>query len=85
MSTSCNSCNEKFTWKKPYDGTKLNGDGTVHVCKKTPTNKPTITENSISALTALAESEAFLSRFKDLTDSKFDSLVRLYNTRIMQK
>ena len=29
----CNSCGQDFTWKKPYDGTKLNIDGTVHECK----------------------------------------------------
>jgi len=49
---------------------------------KTPTG---ITDNSISALTALAECEAFNSKFSNLTDSKYDSLIRLYNTRIMQK
>ena len=85
MSKTCNICNTSFDWKKPYDGTKLNADGSVHSCKKTPANKPTITDNAISSLTALAECEAFNSKFQELTDSKYDSLVRLYNTRIMQR
>jgi len=35
--------------------------------------------------TILLECLEFSETFKDITDAKFDSLVRLYNTRVMQK
>lgn len=33
MTKTCNACQQQFDWKKPYDGTKLNTDGSVHDCK----------------------------------------------------
>ena len=80
MSKTCNNCQADFEWKKPYDKTKLNMDGSVHSCESVPASKATITENSISAVTALTECEAFVKKFKDLTDSKYDSTARVYNT-----
>ncbi len=87
MSSKCNQCGGDITWKKPFakGDRPLNLDNSVHSCVKKETTPTGITNNSISALTALAECEAFQTKFSNLTDSKFDSLVRLYNTRIMQK
>ena len=87
MSSKCNRCNAEITWKKPFtQGDRpLNLDNSVHSCAKKETTPTGITDNAISAVTALTECQQFHSKFKDLTDSKFDSLVRLYNTRIMQK
>jgi len=33
MAKTCNICQQTFDWKKPYDGTKLNVDGSIHDCK----------------------------------------------------
>ena len=86
MSSNCNLCNESFTWKKPYDGTKLNPDGSVHSCKKKETTSSTgITQNALSSSVSLAECEAFHIKFKDLTDSKYDSTARIYNTLRMRR
>ncbi len=84
--SQCNRCGSEITWKKPFtQGDRpLNMDNTVHSCKKdTPSPEPTPevkTPNSI-----LEECITFSETFKDITDAKFDSLVRLYNTRVMQK
>jgi len=85
MSNNCNLCNEKFTWKKPYDGTKLNLNGSTHSCKKKETTPTGITDNALSSSVSLAECEAFHSKFKDLTDSKYDSTARIYNTLRMRR
>ena len=37
MSKICNICQQQFDWKKPYDGSKLNLDGSLHDCKGTQT------------------------------------------------
>ena len=33
MTKTCNKCQGQFDWKKPYDGTKLNLDGSPHNCE----------------------------------------------------
>jgi len=85
LSKSCNSCGGDITWKSPYtkgDRT-LNLDNSVHSCKKPDT--PDQASEPKSPNSILAECIEFEQTFKDLTDAKFDSLVRLYNTRVMQK
>jgi len=89
--SQCNRCGLEITWKKPFtQGDRpLNMDNSVHSCKNSYekeepaiiNNMPTVkTQNSI-----LEECIIFSETFKDITDAKFDSLVRLYNTRVMQK
>ncbi len=82
MSNNCNLCNQKFTWKKPYDGTKLNLDGTAHSCKK----KETFTDNAITSVTILAEIEAFRQKFGPIeSDARFESLAKIYISRMMSR
>ena len=87
---SCNKCQAEIIWDKPFvSGSRpKNPDGTLHECmqhspkptESKPSNKPTITENSISAVTALAECEAFHNKFQDLPDAKYDAIARVFNT-----
>ena len=85
MSAKCNLCESPIIWDQPYvKGSRpKNEDGSVHSCKKEDTPAPK--ESSKTPNTILEECITFSETFKDITDAKFDSLVRLYNTRVMQK
>ncbi len=91
--SSCNKCQASIIWDKPFvSGSRpKNPDNTLHECmnhspKQEATtaqaSKPTEAKSPNSILEECLE---FEQTFKDLTDAKFDSLVRLYNTRVMQK
>ena len=91
MSSKCNRCDADITWKKPFtQGDRpLNLDNSVHSCKKpeaassTPTG---ITNNSISAVTVLAEIEAFRQKFGPIeSDARFESLAKIYISRMMRR
>ena len=92
MSKTCNRCESEIIWG-PYDPNKksrpLNPDNSVHSCMKTEPAQSKITESkpapAKSPNSILDECIEFEQTFQDLTDAKFDSLVRLYNTRVMQK
>jgi len=87
MSSKCNRCNADITWKKPFtQGDRpLNLDNSVHSCAKKETTPTGITDNALSSSVSLAECEAFHIKFKDLTDSKYDSTARIYNTLRMRR
>jgi len=89
--SQCNKCDAEIIWDKPFvSGSRpKNPDNTLHECMNhSPKQEATPAQASTpekSPNSILAECIEFEQTFKDLTDAKFDSLVRLYNTRVMQK
>ena len=86
---NCNKCEAAIIWPKEYKpgNRPLNPDSTLHECMKTGPAQSKITETkpAKSPNTILAECIEFSETFKDITDARFDSLIRLYNTRVMQR
>jgi len=85
--SQCNRCGSEITWKKPFtQGDRpLNMDNSVHSCVKPEESEPEAKTTLKTPNTILEECLEFSETFKDIPDAKFDSLVRLYNTRVMQK
>ena len=83
---SCNKCGAEIIWPKEFKpgNRSLNPDSTLHQCMKDGP-KPTESKPVKSPNTILAECIEFSETFSDITDARFDSLVRLYNTRVMQR
>ncbi len=81
MAKTCNNCQQQFDWKKPYDGTKLNLDGSAHNCNGQKSGgkgggyyKLPITEATKILDTALTLCETILKRI-DGTVAPGDQLV----------
>ena len=87
MSSKCNQCGGDIKWPQPFvQGARpLNLDNSVHSCKK-PETSTGITDNAITAVTILAECEAFRQKFGPIeSDARFESLAKIYISRMMRK
>ena len=88
MSSKCNQCGGDITWKKPFvQGDRpLNLDNSVHTCAKPDTPSTGITQNAITSSTILSECEAFKQKFGPIeSDARFESLAKIYISRMMRK
>jgi len=88
VSSKCNQCGGDITWKKPFtQGDRpLNLDNTVHTCKRADTTTPGTTSNEITSQSIIDECEAFRVKFGPIeSDTRFDSLARIYISRMMRR
>jgi len=89
--SECNKCGAAIIWPKEFKpgNRPLNPDSTLHECvKQDPEPKPStgITPNAITAVTILAECEAFRQKFGPIeSDARFESLAKIYISRMMRR
>lgn len=85
MTKTCNNCGAEFKWKEPYDGDKMNLDGTPHICitnKPAPTQAATV---SIDRTAVIVEIKEFLQAFQGSSPDELDAASRIYISRTMER
>ena len=78
----------EIKWPEHYQkgDRPLNLDNSVHSCAKPSTSSTGITENAITSATILSEIEAFRVKFGPIeSDARFDSLARMWISRMMRR
>lgn len=84
---NCNRCNAEIKWPEPYvkGNLPLNLDGTQHKCQKQETLSSTKPSSKLEPSEALAECAAFRNQFEQLDAAKFESLAKIYISRMMSR
>ena len=83
---TCNKCQGTFSWKMPYDGTKLAVGDNPCSCGGHKENfaenfsKPKVTPSEI-----LGEIAVFYELYKDVDAAKFESIAKIYISRSMSR
>jgi len=79
---TCNQCNQEIKWPVPYQkGNKpLNLDDSPHLCKQQK-----IEGNGGDAAKILEECSAFHNMFDGVECAKFESLAKIYISRMMRR
>ena len=93
--SQCNRCGAEIKWPENFEpgNRPLNLDSSLHKCskKETPNSTPNtpstgITANAVSAVSVLAEIEAFRVKFGSMqSDARFESLAKIYISRMMKR
>ena len=93
MTKTCNNCGVQFKWKEPYDGDKMNLDGTPHVCQTKITQSAPSATVPIDRTAVITEIKEFLLAFpikQDVgnmlyTPDELDVASRIYISRTMRR
>lgn len=91
---NCNRCGGQVSWPENWQqGQKpINADGSVHACSGNQQqqtapqpNPPQTVTPEVTPTTVLGEIATFKEANKELTDAKFESMAKVYMSRMMSR